>query len=59
MKTAITQFRTESGELTIGVGSFIAWDNLGGEHFEGYVEEMDSNVAVVELENGERKSVEC
>ena len=58
-KIPITQFRTKDGELTIGKGSFIAWDTIGGKHFEGYVEEMDSNVAIVELENGERIGVEC
>lgn len=59
MKIPQTIFRDKDGNLIIGRGSFIAWDTIGGKHYEGYVEEMDSNVAIVELEDGTKKAVEC
>ena len=39
-------------------GDYIVWKNLLGEEFEGTIEELDSNVAVVRLFDGKTKTVD-
>jgi hypothetical protein len=54
----ITQFRNKKGELIIGVGDLVAWDNLKGEHFEGIIIDTDNNVLDVKCQDGIIRSIE-
>ena len=53
-----TRFRDESGRLLVKEGDMIAWKTLGGDRYQGVIEELDSNVAYVRVGDG-IKTVEC
>ena len=38
--------------------TFIRWETIAGDKYEGYVVEMDSNVAVVKCSDGQTRTVE-
>lgn len=41
------------------VGERVKWENMKGEKFEGRIKEWDSNVAIVTMDDGTEKAVEC
>jgi len=41
------------------IGERVKWSNLRGENFEGVIKEWDSNVAIVQMDDGTEKCVEC
>ena len=41
------------------IGERVYWNNLRGDRFEGVITEWDSNVAIVKLDDGSEKAVEC
>jgi len=41
------------------IGDRVTWSIVRGDQYEGVLEEWDSNIAVVRLDNGETKCVEC
>ena len=51
-------FRDEDGNITAKVGDPISWGTMSGEMLEGVIQELDSNVAIVKLPDGETTSVE-
>jgi hypothetical protein len=57
--TVKTRFRDEQGNLLVKEGDVVAWNTLGGDSYRGKIVEMDSNVAYVELEDGQIKTIEC
>ena len=40
-------------------GERIFWETIRGERFEGVISEWDSNVAIVTLDDGTTKAIEC
>lgn len=43
----ITHFRDAKDNIIVDVGDCIEWDTVGGEHYEGTIIAMDSDVAIV------------
>lgn len=47
-----------TNETNFKIGDVYHWEIIGGEVYHGLVEEIDSNVLYVRLDNGELKTVE-
>ena len=41
------------------IGERVRWENLKGEKFEGTIKKWDDNVAIILLDDGTEKTVEC
>jgi len=41
------------------IGERVYWNTIIGKKFEGKILEWDSNVAIVELDDGTKEHVEC
>ncbi len=46
-------------DRTCREGERVCWRTISGDEFEGLLEEWDSNVAIVRLDDGTEKGVEC
>lgn len=41
------------------IGDYVDWNTIGGTIYVGILREWDSNVAIVELNDGTMKPIEC
>ena len=54
----ITKFRNDKNEITVEKYDRISWATVMKHFFEGIIIEIDGNVAIVKLDNGDIKAVE-